>query len=110
MLLEDLGLPVGCEGVADHVREDEGHPEQLRVLHRRVVHLVELEGGDARRDAERHQVLDALVPLARDNVPHEHDRDHLAGLREHLRRERDILERLGEGGEEGGGGGGGGVG
>jgi hypothetical protein len=49
VLLEDPGLPVGGERVADHVARDEGDAHKLGVLDWRVIFLKVLEEEDAAR-------------------------------------------------------------
>mmetsp|Transcript_1432 Transcript_1432/g.3278 ORF Transcript_1432/g.3278 Transcript_1432/m.3278 type:complete len:270 (-) Transcript_1432:483-1292(-) len=94
VLLEELRLPIRSEGVRRHIRHEQQHADRLRVLYRSVVLLAQLEEHHAGREHEREGVLDGRVALAHHGIPHQHDRHHLAGLGEHLRREGDELERL----------------
>ena len=45
-------------------------------------------------DENCHHVLIVLVLLVADHLPHQHDGDHLARLRQHLGGEADVLEGL----------------
>ena len=55
---------------------------------------VEGEDGASRHHPGRDEVVVQPVPLVADEVPPDHDRDHLGALAERLDGERDVLERL----------------
>ena len=88
-------LPRRSEGVAGDVTSDEEQAGELSVgscLLR--LGVTELEGRGAHHYEKRNHPVEVAVALARHEETHEHHGEHLARLREYLRRERDVLEHL----------------
>lgn len=82
------------EEIAEKQEDADGGVAILLPRGRGVRGLAERE----ERHAHRQQHVDAILPgrvgLAVDHLPHQHDRDDLGGLGDHLGREADELERL----------------